>query len=49
MKIIFTKVDDQMTVTQAELDSFEEVEAFKQWYIGKPPQQQEELPLEEEK
>ena len=47
MKIIFSKVDDQMTVTQAELDSFEEVEAFKAWYIGKPIQQ--ELPLEEEK
>lgn len=47
MKIIFSKVGDRMEVTQAELDSFEEVEAFKQWYAGKPVQQ--ELPLEEQK
>jgi len=48
MKIIFTKVDDQMVVTQAELDSFEEVQQFKDWYVGKPSAQKE-LPLEEEK
>lgn len=46
MKIIFTKVDDRMEVTQAECETFEEVEAFKQWYVGKPVQQQ--LPLETE-
>lgn len=47
MKIIFSKVGDRMEVTQAELDSFEEVEKFKEWYAGKPVQQ--ELPLTEEK
>jgi hypothetical protein len=47
MKIIFTRVGERMEVTQAELDSFEEVEAFKAWYAGKPVQQ--ELPFEESK
>lgn len=47
MKIIFSKVGDRMEVTQAELDSFEEVEKFKEWYAGKPVQQ--ELLLAEEK
>lgn len=48
MKIIFSKVGDKMEVTQAELDSFEEVEAFKSWYIGKPTQQQTELQLQDQ-
>ena len=45
MNIVFTKVGERMEVTKAECATFEEVEAFRQWYAGKPPQ--EELPLEE--
>jgi hypothetical protein len=48
MKIVFTKVGDRMEVTQAECENFEEVEAFRLWYAGKPVQQQQQLPLETE-
>ncbi|CAB4121325.1 hypothetical protein UFOVP12_2 [uncultured Caudovirales phage] len=41
MKIIFTRVEERLEITQAECDNFIEVDMFSNWFVSRntPPTQ----------